>query len=74
VSKRARKGGKEALRNKNELEIPIRTLVSVDKSYNYRNSLFPKTLIIYHPQKLSFQPGDAFDNTAFKEGFEIVKF
>jgi hypothetical protein len=28
---------------------------------------------IMAPQKLTIQPGDAFDDTTFKTGFEIVK-
>jgi hypothetical protein len=36
------------------------------------DSLFQKTLIIT-PKKLTIQPADAFEDTAFKPGFEIVK-
>jgi hypothetical protein len=35
--------------------------------------LFQKTPIIA-PEKRTVQPGDAFEDTAFKPGFEIVKF
>jgi hypothetical protein len=27
----------------------------------------------HHPQKLTVQPGDPFEDTSFKPGFEIVK-
>jgi hypothetical protein len=37
------------------------------------DSLFQKTLIIFS-KKPTVQPRDAFDDTAFKPGFEIVKF
>jgi hypothetical protein len=36
-------------------------------------SLFQKTQIIT-PEKRTVQPVDAFEDTAFKPGFEIVKF
>jgi hypothetical protein len=36
-------------------------------------SLLQKTPIIT-PKKRTVQPGDAFEDTAFKPGFEIVKF
>jgi hypothetical protein len=28
----------------------------------------------YYPQKRTVQPGEAFEDTAFEPGFEIVKF
>jgi hypothetical protein len=37
------------------------------------DSLFQKTLIII-PEKRNVQSGDAFEDTAFKQGFEIVTF
>jgi hypothetical protein len=37
------------------------------------DSTFQKTPIIT-PKKLTVQPVDAFEDTAFKPGFEIVKF
>jgi hypothetical protein len=37
------------------------------------DSLFQKTLIMT-PKKRTVQPGDAFEDTALKPGFEIVKF
>ncbi len=37
------------------------------------DSLFQKTPIIT-PKKRTIQPGDAFEDTAFKPGFEIAKF
>jgi hypothetical protein len=37
------------------------------------DSLFQKTSIIT-PKKLTIQPGDAFEDTAFEPGFEIAKF
>jgi hypothetical protein len=36
-------------------------------------SLFQKTPIIT-PKKQTFQPRDAFEDTGFKQGFEIAKF
>ncbi len=36
-------------------------------------SLFHEMLIITN-KKRNFQPGDAFEDTAFEPGFEIVKF
>jgi hypothetical protein len=36
------------------------------------DSLFQNTKIIT-PKKRTVQPGDAFEDTAFKQGFEIVK-
>jgi hypothetical protein len=37
------------------------------------DSFFQKTPII-NPKNRTVQPGDAFEDTAFKPGFEIVKF
>jgi hypothetical protein len=37
------------------------------------DSLFQKTPVIT-PKKRSVQPGDALEDTAFKPGFEILKF
>jgi hypothetical protein len=37
------------------------------------DSLFQKIPIII-PKKRAVQPGDAFEDTAFNPGFEIVKF
>ncbi len=38
------------------------------------DSLFDKTPINTTKKKLTVQPGDAFEDTAFKPGFEFVKF
>jgi hypothetical protein len=38
------------------------------------DSLVQKTSIITPQNKLNVQSGDAFENTAFKPGFEIVEF
>jgi hypothetical protein len=37
-------------------------------------SLYQETPIITHNKQLTVQPGDAFEDTAFKAGFVIVKF
>jgi hypothetical protein len=45
------------------------TLVSLDR----HRLLLPKTPIIT-PKKRTVQPRDAFEDTVFRSGFEIVKF
>jgi hypothetical protein len=37
------------------------------------DSLFQKTPIITPQKKRTVQPGDAFEDIVFKQGFEIVK-
>jgi hypothetical protein len=38
------------------------------------SSLFKKKNTIMNPKNCTVQPGDAFEDAAFKSGFEIVKF
>jgi hypothetical protein len=48
------------------------TLVSLDRSSEL--DYYFKKLWSSHPKKLTIQLEDAFEDTAFKPGFEIVKF
>jgi hypothetical protein len=49
-----------------------RVMVTAWCQWKHLDSLFEKTPIIT-PEKQTAQPGDAFEYTAFKPGFEIVK-